>query len=203
MSLEFLLTALVIVLLPGPGVVYTLSLGLKAGLRAGLIAAFGCTLGILPHLVAGVLGLSAVLAASATLFRAIQIAGVLYLLLMAWRTWRDREAFSVEAAEDRPAAFGIVLAAIGLNLFNPKLPLFFLAFLPQFIDPLDPRPILRMVELGAGFMGLTFAVFAVYGAFAASARNLLIRRPAILVWLRRSFACAFALMGLRLALAGR
>ena len=127
---------------------------------------------------------------------------MLYLLLMAWRTWRGGQAFTVEAAPDRPAALRIVLGAIGLNLFNPKLPLFFLAFLPQFIDPLDPHPLLRMVELGAGFMGLTFAVFAVYGAFAASARNLLVRRPATLVWLRRSFACAFALMGFRLALAG-
>ncbi|OLP62229.1 lysine transporter LysE [Xaviernesmea oryzae] len=203
MTLQFFLTALVIVLLPGPGVVYTLALGLQGGLRAGLTAAFGCMLGILPHMAAGSLGLAALLAASALLFHAVQIAGVIYLLVMAWRTWHDKEALSVQSAETGLGPVRIVLTAIGLNLFNPKLSLFFLAFLPQFVDSAEARPLLHLLLLGGAFMGLTFIVFAAYGTFAATARDLLTRRPGFLIWLRRSFAVAFALMGVRLAFATR
>lgn len=200
---EFLLTTLIVVASPGTGVVYTLAVALGAGRRASIVAAFGCTLGIVPHLLAALVGLAALLHASALAFAAVKWAGVAYLLYMAWRTVRDGGMLRVEATGVTRSDRVIVRDGIVLNLLNPKLSIFFVAFLPQFMKADDPTPILTMLGLGGVFMALTFAVFAVYGVFAAAMRDRVVSKPSVMRALRGSFAAAFVGLGAKLALTER
>ncbi|MDZ5450822.1 LysE family translocator [Labrys sp. ZIDIC5] len=199
MSLDYLVTALVVILLPGTGVLYTLALGLSQGWRASALAAFGCTLGILPHLAAAVAGLAALLHASAVAFQALTYLGAAYLLYTAWSVWRDGGTLQLSGEHRRMLPGHIILKGVLLNILNPKLSLFFLAFLPQFVPPATGRPIAAMTELSLWFMALTFLVFLVYGACASAVRSQVVQRPAVLTWLRRGFALAFAGLGLKLA----
>lgn len=203
MDVAFLLTSLIVVASPGTGVLFTIAAGLSRGARASIVAAFGCTLGIVPHLAAAVLGLAALLYTSALAFEALKIAGVAYLLYMAWRTLRDEGALSVSAAPSERSSVQVIVSAIAVNLLNPKLSIFFFAFLPQFVRADDPARIARMLELSGVFMAMTFVVFVVYGLFAASVRRQIIARPRVLTWMRRLFAGAFVALGARLALAER
>jgi len=202
MSLEFLLVSLVVVASPGTGVVYTLAAGLSHGGRASVLAAFACTLGIVPHLLAAMMGLAALLHTSALAYEAVKYLGVAYLLWMAWQSLREQGALSVAPAAGR-SSLRVVLDGIAINILNPKLSIFFVAFLPQFIATDEARPLLRMLELSAVFMAMTFAVFAVYGLFAAAMREHVVTRPAVMRWMRRTFAAAFVALGVRLALQER
>jgi threonine/homoserine/homoserine lactone efflux protein len=203
MSLAFLATSLIVIVSPGTGVLYTLAAALSRGSRASVAAAFGCTLGIVPHIAAAMLGLAAVLHASALAFAALKWLGVAYLLYMAWQALRERGALKVEGRVDARSAIKLIVTGFLINILNPKLSIFFLAFLPQFIAADEGRPLLRMLELSAAFMAMTFMVFVVYGLFAASVRERIVTRPTVMSWLRRSFAGGFAALGLRLALAER
>lgn len=202
-SAEFLLTSLVVVLIPGTGVVFTVSSALAQGRRASLFAAAGCTLGILPHLLATVLGLAAVMHASALAFEVLRYAGVAYLFYLAIATWRDRSAFAVQQVLGRTGGLGLVLKGVALNLFNPKLTIFFLAFLPQFVEPGAGSAVHQLLVLSAVFMAMTFAVFMVYGFVADAFRAAVIESPRVQAWLRRGFAGAFAALGAQLALSNR
>ncbi|UGA41705.1 LysE family translocator [Bradyrhizobium quebecense] len=203
MTWSFLLTTLIVVASPGTGVLYTLAVALTRGSRASVAAAFGCTLGIVPQMIAAMLGLAAILHTSAMAFAALKWGGVVYLLYMAWQALRERGALAVDT-EIKPRSSGrVIVTAILINILNPKLSIFFLAFLPQFIAIDEPHPLARMVELSGVFMAMTFAVFAVYGLFAASVRDRVITRPKVMAWLRRSFAAGFALLGAKLAFAER
>ncbi len=199
MSLAFLLTTLVVVATPGTGVVYTLAAGLSRGRRASVVAAFGCTLGIVPHMVAAITGVAALLHASATAFQVLKYAGVAYLLWMAWATLRDREAIAVERDAAPVSAGRVVVRAVLINVLNPKLTIFFFAFLPQFVPSGESGALLRMLVLSGVFMVATFVVFAAYGVLAASVRRHVIGRPRVMAWLRRSFAGSFVLLGAKLA----
>ncbi len=203
MSLEFLLTSLIIVASPGTGVLVTLAAGLSRGTRASIVAAFGCTLGIVPHMVAAITGLAAVLHASAVAFEAVRYAGVAYLLYMAWMTLRENGALKIEADETPRSDREVIVSAILVNLLNPKLSIFFFAFLPQFVGAGEVSPLPRMLELSLTFMAMTFVVFVVYGVFAASVRSRILSRPAIVTWMRRTFAAAFVALGVKLALTER
>ncbi|PVE51218.1 LysE family translocator [Rhizobium rhizogenes] len=203
MTLEFLLTSAIVVASPGTGVVYTLAAGLTQGARASLIAALGCTLGIVPHLLAAITGLAAILHASATAFTLIKYAGVAYLLYMAWNTLKEHGALRVDETQPARTPDRIVIEAILINLLNPKLSIFFFAFLPQFVVADSSSSTREMTALGLVFMAMTFVIFAVYGCFAASVRRQIVSRPSVLVWLRRSFAAAFVALGLKLAFVQR
>jgi threonine/homoserine/homoserine lactone efflux protein len=203
MSIEFLLTSLIVVASPGTGVLVTLAAGLSRGARAAIVAALGCTLGIVPHMLAAVTGLAALLHASALAFQIIKYAGVAYLLYMAWSTLKEQGALRVEA-DGAPRSNGkVIVSAVLVNVLNPKLSIFFFAFLPQFVSVSEDSPLLRMLELSLVFMAMTFAVFVVYGVFAASVRNHVISRPRILAWMRRTFAAAFVGLGAKLAVSER
>jgi threonine/homoserine/homoserine lactone efflux protein len=197
---EFLVTSLIVVLIPGTGVVFTVSTGLARGRRASFFASVGCTLGILPHLLATVLGLAAVMHTSALAFQVLKYAGVAYLLYLAVATWRDRSAFVVQPVQGRGGALSIVTKAFLLNILNPKLTIFFLAFLPQFVEPGATSPLLQLLGLSAVFMAMTFGVFVVYGLLAHAFRKAVIESPRVQGWLRRGFAGAFAGLGAQLAL---
>jgi threonine/homoserine/homoserine lactone efflux protein len=203
MSLSFLLTSLIVIVSPGTGVLYTLAAALSRGSRASIAAAFGCTLGIVPHIAAAMLGLAAVLHTSALAFSALKWLGVVYLLFMAWQALREHGALKVDGRVDARSAAKVIVTGFLINILNPKLSIFFLAFLPQFIAADEGHPVARMLELSAAFMAMTFAVFVVYGLFAASVRDRIVTRPRAMTWLRRAFAGGFAALGARLALAER
>ena len=203
MSIEFLITSLIVVASPGTGVLYTLAAGLSRGSRASVVAAFGCTLGIVPHLAAAILGLAALLHTSALAFQTFKYAGVAYLLYMAWSSLREGGALRLDPEVKPRRAADVIVSAILINLLNPKLSIFFFAFLPQFVTATERNPLARMLALSAVFMLLTFVVFVGYGLFAASIRRHVITRPRIMTWMRRSFAAAFGALGVKLALADR
>ncbi|WP_092156139.1 LysE family translocator [Bosea sp. CRIB-10] len=203
MSLEFLLTSLIIVASPGTGAIYTIAAGLTRGAKASVLAAFACTLGIVPHLLAAMMGLAALLHASALAFAIVKYAGVAYLLWMAWQTLKEQGALSVETTADRRSPWRVLVDGLALNVLNPKLSIFFVAFLPQFIAADEASPMARMLELSGVFMAMTFVVFALYGLFAAAMRDHVVSRPSVMAWLRRTFAAAFVALGAKLALTER
>jgi threonine/homoserine/homoserine lactone efflux protein len=203
MSLDFLITSLIIVASPGTGVLYTLAAGLSRGRKASVVAAFGCTLGIVPHMAAAILGLAALLHTSAVAFQTFKYVGVAYLLYMAWMTLKEHGALKVEPDESGRSALQVTIHAILITILNPTLSIFFFAFLPQFVHTNEPHPLARMLELSAVFMLLTFVVFVGYGLFAAAIRQHVITRPRILTWMRRAFAGAFVALGAKLAVADR
>lgn len=203
MSIEFLLTSLIVVASPGTGVLYTLAAGLSRGPLASIVAAFGCTLGIVPHMAAAITGLAALLHASALAFQTLKYLGVAYLLYMAWNTLKEHGALKVEKEIAPRSAAQVIVHAILINVLNPKLSIFFVAFLPQFVSTEEVHPLARMLELSAVFMLLTFVVFVAYGMFAALIRERVISRPGVLTWMRRTFTAAFVALGAKLALAER
>jgi threonine/homoserine/homoserine lactone efflux protein len=203
LSLEFWMTSLVVVASPGTGVLFTLAAGLSRGARASIVAAFGCTLGIVPHMAAAILGLAALLHASAVAFQVLKYLGVAYLLYMAWSALQERGALRISEEPSTRNSLQVTVDAILINILNPKLSIFFLAFLPQFVNATDTAPLARMLLLSGVFMALTFVVFAAYGLFAASFRRYVIGRPGVILWMRRTFAAAFVGLGAKLALAER
>ncbi|WP_419696657.1 LysE family translocator [Mesorhizobium muleiense] len=203
MSIEFLLTSLIVVASPGTGVLYTLSAGLSRGARASIIAAVGCTLGIIPHMAAAITGLAALLHTSALAFETLKYLGVAYLLYMAWNTLKESGSLNV-GQDVAPRTTGkVITSGILINILNPKLSIFFFAFLPQFVSTTEPHALSRMLELSSVFMLLTFIVFVGYGIFAASIRSHVVSRPMVLTWMRRTFAGAFVALGAKLALTER
>ncbi|MCF6116811.1 MULTISPECIES: LysE family translocator [Mesorhizobium] len=203
MSIEFLLTSLIVVASPGTGVLYTLSAGLSRGARASIIAAVGCTLGIIPHMAAAITGLAALLHTSALAFETLKYLGVAYLLYMAWNTLKESGGLNV-GQDVAPRTTGkVITSGILINILNPKLSIFFFAFLPQFVSTTEPHALSKMLELSSVFMLLTFIVFVGYGIFAASIRSHVVSRPVVLTWMRRTFAGAFVMLGAKLALTER
>ena len=203
MSIDFLLTTLIVVMSPGTGVLYTLAAGLSRGPQASIVAAFGCTLGIVPHMAAAILGVAALLHASALAFQTLKYLGVAYLLYMAWNTLKEHGALEIDGDAPVKAGHQVIVEAILINLLNPKLSIFFFAFLPQFVPIDEAHPLPRMLFLSGIFMLVTFVVFVGYGLFASAVRRHVISRPRILAWMRRTFAAAFVALGVKLALAER
>jgi len=203
MTVAFLITSLIVCVSPGRGVLYPLGTGLSGGFRAGVVAALGCTLGICPHIAAAILGLAAVLHASAMVFLAFKYIGVAYLLFMAWSTLREHGALKVERQMGARSDRQVIATAVAINLLNPKLSIFFMAFLPQFIGANEAHPLLQMLGSSGVFMMMTFVIFVGYGLFAASIRDHVISRPRVLTWMRRAFAGAFVALGAKLAFAER
>jgi threonine/homoserine/homoserine lactone efflux protein len=203
MGLEFLITSLIVVASPGTGVIYTVAAGLSRGARASVLAAFACTLGIVPHMAAAITGLAALLHTSALAFQVLKYLGVAYLLYMAWSTLRERGALRVDQEMAPRSTMQVIISGILINILNPKLSIFFFAFLPQFVSAHETHALLRMLELSGVFMLITFVVFVGYGVFAAAVRSHVISRPRVLAWMRRAFAGAFAALGVKLAFAER
>ncbi|MEP6998314.1 MAG: LysE family translocator [Betaproteobacteria bacterium] len=202
-TVEFLITSLIVILIPGTGVVLTVSAGLVQGRRASVFSALGCTAGIVPHLLATVLGLAALMHTSAVAFQLLKYAGAVYLLYLAYATWKDKSAFVVEVARSRSTPMGLVVKAFLLNILNPKLTIFFLAFLPQFVAPGASSPLAQLLLLSGVFMAMTFAVFVLYGLLAHAFSRAVIESPRVQSWLRRGFAATFASLGAKLAFSER
>jgi threonine/homoserine/homoserine lactone efflux protein len=198
-STEFLITSLVVVLIPGTGVIYTISNGLFLGWRASIAAAFGCTAGIIPHLSASIIGLSAILHLSALAFQIMKFAGAAYLLYLAWAMWRETGSLKFDSHSKKIGLWQIVKRGFLINILNPKLSIFFLAFLPLFVNPNASSPTLNMVFLSLMFMAMTLFIFILYGISANGVRRYVVNSPKLIVWLQRSFAVTFAALGIKLA----
>lgn len=199
-SAEFLLTSLIVVLVPGTGVIYTVSTGLFLGWRASIAAAFGCTAGIIPHVSASILGLSAILHMSAVAFQSVKFAGAIYLLYVAWSMWRDTGAVKLNTPSSNNGFYRIARRGFLLNILNPKLSIFFFAFLPLFVSPGTSSPLFEMFALSAVFMAMTIIIFILYGMAAGRVSRHVVNSPRLIAWLQRSFAATFALLGVKLAL---
>ena len=199
-SAEFLITSLVVVLIPGTGVIYTVSTGLFQGWRASIAAALGCTAGITPHITASILGLSAILHTSALAFQAVKYAGAAYLLYLAWSMWRETGALKFDSPAAQNGLWKITKRGFLINILNPKLSIFFLAFLPLFVSPSSSAPIFEMFILSAVFMAMTLIIFILYGISANGVRRYVVNSPKLVVWLQRSFAATFAALGIKLAM---
>lgn len=202
-TIEFWITTFIVVASPGTGAIYTIAAGLSRGGRAAVIAAFACTIGIVPHLAAAMMGLAALLHTSALLYDSVKYAGVAYLLFMAWQTLQAHGALKIDSDHSPRSLLQVMVDGILINLLNPKLTIFFVAFLPQFMSKDAVNPLGEMLGLSGVFMAMTFVVFALYGLFAAAMRDHVITRPSVMTWLRRSFAAAFVALGARLAASER
>jgi len=200
MTTEFFITSLIVVLIPGTGVIYTISTGLFQGSRASFFAALGCTAGIIPSLMACIFGLAAIIHTSAIAFQIIKFAGVVYLLYLAWSMWKNSEALELKGEKSSINMLGVAFKGFLINILNPKLTLFFLAFLPQFIPANSPSPLESMLLLGGLFMAMTLFIFALYGLLANSIRSYIINSPKITRTIQRTFAASFAVLGAKLAL---
>ncbi|MBC2705832.1 LysE family translocator [Desulfobacula sp.] len=200
---EFLITSLIVVLIPGTGVIYTVSTGLFLGWRASIAAACGCTAGIIPHLSASILGLSTILHMSAVAFQAVKYAGAAYLLYLAWLMWRDTGALKFNSPFHKNGLRQIATRGFLINILNPKLSIFFLAFLPLFVSPNTSSPLFDMFILSVVFMAMTLIIFILYGISANGVRRHVVNSPKIIIWLQRSFAATFAALGIKLAMTGQ
>lgn len=197
---EFFITSLVVVLIPGTGVIYTISNGLFLGWRASIAAAIGCTAGIIPHLSASILGLSAILHMSALAFQVVKFTGAAYLLYLAWAMWRETGSLNFDSPSSKTGLRQIITRGFLINILNPKLSIFFLAFLPLFVSPEASSPTLQMVLLSVIFMAMTLVIFILYGISANGVRSYIVNSPKVITWLQRSFAAIFAAMGVKLAM---
>ena len=196
---EFLLASLVIVLIPGTGVVYTITTGLTLKGRASIAAAIGCTLGIVPHILASILGLSALLNMSAQIFATLKLAGALYLLYLAWNMWREAGALDINKKSTETRVTKIILKAIAINLLNPKLTIFFFAFLPLFVSKESPSPTAEMIVLSAVFMAITLIVFTIYGILASAVSAYLVNSSKAVKHIQQAFAIILAWFAVKLA----
>jgi threonine/homoserine/homoserine lactone efflux protein len=203
-SIEFLLTSLVVILIPGTGVVYTVSSSIGGGRRRGLFAAVGCTLGILPHMLAAMLGLSGIMHAGSVVFEVVRWAGVAYLVFMGFSMIRDAGTLPLDdQGAPGDSAGAIVWRGVLLNVLNPKLTLFFFAFLPQFLDASPGLLDVKLIELGGIFMLMTLAVFAVYAIASAAIRDLVLAAPVARRWIERAFGAILIGFAAKLAFTDR
>ena len=199
-STEFLITSLIVVLLPGTGVIYTISMGMFQGTRASIFAALGCTVGIIPSLLACILGLAAIIHTSALLFQAIKFVGVMYLLYLAWGMWKENGSLTLEGTGEKINMLAVSTKGFLINILNPKLSIFFLAFLPQFVPAQSETPLMSMLVLGVVFMIMTLLVFIFYGLLANSLSKYVVNSPKIMKYIQRTFSATFAMLGAKLAL---
>ena len=199
MTVYFLITAFVVVIAPGAGVVYMLAIGLGQGRSAVPMAAFGCTMGILPHLFAAIFGLVTLLHKYSLLFTAAKWVGVSYLLYLGWHMVKSQGALTISSAPTQHSGWHITRQGALINILNPKLSIFFLALLPPFLSGNPDTATCEMVGLGAIFMAMTFVVFILYGVFSAIARDRILTSQHVMRWLNRSFAAMFVALGAKLA----
>lgn len=200
LNFEFWITTLVVVLIPGTGVIYTVSNGLFAGRRSAIAAAFGCTGGIIPHLLASITGLSLILHTSAVAFGAVKFIGAGYLMYMAWSMWRETGVMKFDSCRKSQSNRQIAVRGLLINILNPKLSIFFLAYLPLFVNPAAGSPASQMLLMSVVFMGLTLLIFIIYGIFANAVSAYVVKSTKIMSKIQRSFAIIFAILGLKLAM---
>ncbi|MGD0586841.1 MAG: LysE family translocator [Oryzomonas sp.] len=200
--LYFLGASIALSLAPGPDNIFVVTQGIARGRKAAIVTALGMCSGISVHTTAAAFGISALFYSSLVAFTIIKYAGAAYLLYLAWRTLRERAAIRLAKADDRPGA-ALFKRGFIMNVLNPKVAMFFLAFLPQFVTPKASHFALQMLFLGFIFMLQAIVIFCLIGYFSGSIGNLILTRPRIGKYLDFMTAGVFTSLGIRLALAER
>jgi len=198
-SLEYIIAALLVILVPGTGVIYTIGIALVNNFSQVVFAALGCTLSITPHLLATVFGVSAILHTSTVLFTVLKFFGVMYLLYIAYCMYKDKGILEIKNENKLVSNYQVFKNGFLLNVLNPKLSIFFLAFIPQFISNTSTTPMLDMFIMGIIFMILTLLVFLIYGAFAGMIKNKVVQSKTILRNTQKCFALIFSVLAYKLA----
>jgi threonine/homoserine/homoserine lactone efflux protein len=200
--LGYLCASVALTVSPGPDNIFVITQGITRGRKAAIVTALGMCSGISVHTTAAALGISAIFYSSAVAFNLVKYAGALYLLYLAWKTFRSRSAFALSTALDLPAA-ALFRRGFIMNVLNPKVALFFLAFLPQFVAPAAGHLPLQMLLLGAIFMLQAVAIFSLIGWFSGVIGKQLQTRPRIAKYFDWLTSGVFASLGVKLALAER
>jgi threonine/homoserine/homoserine lactone efflux protein len=201
--LTFVLAALVVLLIPGPGVLYVVTRSLVQGHRAGLISVLGLSTGALVHVVAATVGLSTLLLASATAFGIVKLIGALYLIYLGLRTLMMRHSQSNISAPKPESLYRIFIDGVVICVLNPKVAVFFLAFLPQFIEPEKGTIPLQFMSLGLFYVFLAICTDGTYALFASSFRHIFNRRSILGPLPRLASGIIYLGLGMSLALTGR
>ncbi|WP_028585030.1 LysE family translocator [Desulfogranum mediterraneum] len=199
----FILTSITVILMPGPAMLFVISRGLTGGIRASIYAALGTTAGVSFHLFCAAFGLAVLLQTSALAFTAVKFAGAAYLVYLAIKTLVSKEPLAGPLSQDASSAASIFCQGILINILNPKLSIFFLAFLPQFIDPQPGSVAAQTLILGALFMAMTIVVFIAYAIFSSLLRQRVLSSPRVVKTLRWCFSSVFLALGMKLALSER
>lgn len=186
-SISFILTSLVVILIPGTGVIYTVSTGLSSNRKYCIVAAIGCTLGIIPHLIASILGISAIMHTSATIFKVVKYIGVIYLVYLGYGLIKSRDMIVLDEKREKVHSLRIIGKGVLLNLLNPKLTLFFLSFIPQYLVPSKYGYTTQMIILSLIFMGMTLLVFILYGVLANSFKHFIKNSRRVTERIQQSF----------------
>lgn len=205
MNLALFLTAsLALIVTPGPDMVYVVTRGVAQGRRVGLVSAWGACAGLLFHTALAAAGLSALLRSSATAFMVVKYVGAAYLIYLGVRAFLSRESFPVaEGAVPKAGLRKVFFQGVASNVLNPKIALFFLAFLPQFVHPATGSAASQMLVLGLSFTVLALGIFNVIAYFSGTLGELLGRKPAFANVLRWFTGSVLVGLGLRLALPNR
>jgi len=186
-------------MIPGAGSIYTISTGLFRGWRSSIAAAFGCTAGIIPHLLFSILVLSSVYEYSTDAFQVIKYSGAVYLLYLAYSMWKESGGSEfLENSDQKKDELKIILNAVFINLFNPKLSVFFLAFLPLFVSLESKFPVFQFIFLSIIFMLMTLIVFIIYGLLAHNVSKYFRQSGVVYIWTKRAFAVIFITLGAKL-----
>lgn len=200
----FILTSFIIILLPGTGVMYTISTGLIKGKRMSIIAALGCTLGIIPHLITSICLSSLLLKMNAQAFFILKILGGLYLLYLGIGMLKSKADLnfnntSATGKESSNTLTTIITRGILINLLNPKLTLFFFSFLPQYISTNSDNYIKISFLLGLAFMFITFIVFIGYGLLAGLTKSFFVNSPKRVQCIQNVFGIIFIIFAVKLS----
>jgi threonine/homoserine/homoserine lactone efflux protein len=199
----FLSAAGVLALMPGPGIFYVAARTLAGGRGEGLASSFGTGLGGFMHIIAGAVGVSALVMASAEAFTVLKVVGALYLVYLGIKTWREAGAAPELGTGPAMGARKAFKEGVIVEAFNPKTAAFFLAFLPQFVDPHAGSVALQFVVLGTISVVLNTSVDVVVTYAASAVRDRLARRPVIIRRMRQASGGILCALGVTLALAKR
>ncbi len=200
--LYFLGASIALTLAPGPDNIFVITQGIARGRKPAIVTALGMCSGISVHTTAAAFGISAVFYSSVVAFNAVKFAGAAYLLYLAYKTLRNRSGIKLAVADDRSAK-ALFKRGFIMNVLNPKVAMFFLAFLPQFVSPDTGYFPLWMLLLGFIFMVQAIVIFSLIGYFSGSIGGFILARPRIARYFDYLTAGVFASLGIRLALAER
>ena len=201
--LIFSFATLLVVIAPGPGMLFVISRGLANGRKAGVISALGTSTGIAIHILAAAFGLSLIIYATEVGFQIMKWVGGLYLLFLAWKAFTHRQGLLIDSDKSDTSHTSLFWQGILVNALNPKVALFFMAFIPQFVKPASWSIPVQTIVLGSIFMVFTVIIFIVYGVSASMIRKWVIERPRVHKVIDWTTGSLFVFLGIRLALSNR
>lgn len=201
--LYFIAVSMLLTIAPGPDILYVITQSITRGKRAGIATALGLSTGLIVHTTAAAFGVSAILQQSAIAFTILKYAGAIYLFFLAWKAFQEKEHLLSDKPVQNKGTGSLYRQGIYMNILNPKVGLFFLAFLPQFVNSNAGNSSEQMVLLGILFMLQTIIIFSTVATFAGIFSNKILSRPNIAKYINYVKCSVFALIGIKLVLTDR